>query len=115
MNRPPPVIRKRAPNDAIEPLNLAVDASEEASAILVDALQPTSPIADPRTVVAVAIPDSQLQGEEEEQVYILQQLPGKVTNGHGKKLTVLVLWIIAVAVVAAISVGVTCALGKCWG
>ena len=30
VNRPPPVIRNRAPNDAIEPLNLAVDATEEA-------------------------------------------------------------------------------------
>ena len=30
VNRPPPVIRNWAPNDAIEPLNLAVDATEEA-------------------------------------------------------------------------------------
>ena len=84
-------------------------------ATLVDALHTTSPIADPRTVVAVAIPDSQLWGEEEEQVYILQQLPGKPANRHGKKRTVLVLWIIAIVAVAAISVGVTCGLGKCWG
>ena len=80
-----------------------------------DALHTTSPIADPRTVVAVAIPDSQLWGEEEEQVYILQQLPGKPANRHGKKRTVLVLWIIAIVAVAAISVGVTCGLGKCSG
>ena len=39
-----------------------------------DGLQAPSLADDPRTVVAVAIPDSQLDGEEHE-VYVLQRLP----------------------------------------
>ena len=89
------------------------DALEETPSLQVDVLQAPSLTDDPRTVVAVAIPDSQLQGEEQE-VYMLQRLPAnqpQEENGRGmmKRQTLFILTTIVVAV-AAISLGVTCGL-----